>query len=65
MKTVSWMDRAKTVEGKVLYTIKQRKANWIGHILRRNCLLRHINGERWKKGRSDGKKRKKTKAATR
>jgi hypothetical protein len=26
--------------------IKRRKANWIGHILRRNCLLKHvIDGE--------------------
>jgi len=24
----------------ILYTIKRRKANWIGHILRRNCLLK-------------------------
>jgi hypothetical protein len=22
--------------------IKRRKANWIGHILRRNCLLEHV-----------------------
>jgi hypothetical protein len=22
--------------------IKRRKANWIGHILRRNCLLKHV-----------------------
>ena len=21
---------------------KRRKANWIGHILRRNCLLKHV-----------------------
>jgi hypothetical protein len=26
----------------VLHTIKRRKANWIGHILRTNCLLKHI-----------------------
>jgi hypothetical protein len=26
-------------EMNVLRTIKQRKANWISHILRRNCLL--------------------------
>jgi hypothetical protein len=26
----------------ILHTIKRRKANWIGHILRRNCLLRHV-----------------------
>ena len=25
----------------ILHTIKRRKANWIGHILRRNCLLKH------------------------
>jgi hypothetical protein len=23
-------------------TKKRRKANWIGHILRRNCLLKHL-----------------------
>jgi hypothetical protein len=26
----------------MLHTIKRRKANWIGHILRRNCLLKHV-----------------------
>jgi hypothetical protein len=26
----------------ILHTIRRRKANWIGHILRRNCLLSHI-----------------------
>jgi hypothetical protein len=26
----------------VLYEISIRKANWIGHILRRNCLLKHV-----------------------
>ena len=26
----------------ILHTIKRRKATWIGHILRRNCLLKHI-----------------------
>jgi hypothetical protein len=29
-------------ERNVLHTIKRRKADWIGHILRRNCLLKHI-----------------------
>jgi hypothetical protein len=29
-------------ERNILHTIKRRKANWIGHILRRNCLLRHV-----------------------
>jgi hypothetical protein len=26
----------------ILHTIKRRKANWIGHILCRNCLLKHV-----------------------
>ena len=29
-------------ERNILHTIKKRKANWIGHILHRNCLLEHI-----------------------
>jgi hypothetical protein len=29
-------------ERNILHTIKSRKANWIGHILRRNCLLKHV-----------------------
>jgi hypothetical protein len=30
----------------ILPKIKRRKANWIGHILRRNCLLKHVVGGR-------------------
>ena len=26
----------------ILHEIRKRKANWIGHILRRNCLLRQV-----------------------
>jgi hypothetical protein len=29
-------------ERNVQHTIKRRQANWIGHILHRNCLLKHI-----------------------
>jgi hypothetical protein len=29
-------------ERNIVHTIKIRKANWIGHILRRNCLLKHV-----------------------
>jgi hypothetical protein len=29
-------------ERNILHTIKRRKAKWIGHILRRNCLLKHV-----------------------
>jgi hypothetical protein len=26
----------------ILYILKRRKATWIDHILRRNCLLKHV-----------------------
>jgi hypothetical protein len=29
-------------EMNILHTIKRRKPNWIGHILRRNCRPKHI-----------------------
>jgi hypothetical protein len=48
-------------ERNVLHTIKRRKTNRIGHILRRNCLLEHvIEGKRGGKNKRDGKTRKKT-----
>ena len=30
----------------ILREIRKRKANWIGHILRRNCLLKHVIEEK-------------------
>jgi hypothetical protein len=50
MEKISWTDRVeneevlhRVKEGRNnLHTIKRREANWIGHILRRNCLLKHI-----------------------
>jgi hypothetical protein len=35
------------------------KANWTGHILRRNCFLKHVSEEKVE-GRGDGKTRMKT-----
>jgi hypothetical protein len=29
-------------ERNILHTIKKTNANWIGHILRRNCLVKHV-----------------------
>ena len=46
---ISWADRVK--EGRNTAHAIKREANWIGHILRRNCLLKHI---------TEGKTRKKT-----
>jgi hypothetical protein len=52
MEKISWIDRVRNEEVRVLHrvkeernmlhTIKRIKANWIGHILRRNCLLKHV-----------------------
>ena len=47
----------------ILHEIRKRKANWIGHILRRNCLLQRviegkIQGGREVTGRQ-GRRRKK------
>jgi hypothetical protein len=49
MEKISWTDRVRNEEvlqvkeeRNILHTIKTRKANWNGHILRRNCLLKHV-----------------------
>jgi hypothetical protein len=50
MEKISWTDRVRNEvvlhrvkeERNILHTIKRRKANWIGHILRSNCLLKHV-----------------------
>jgi hypothetical protein len=50
MEKISWTDRLRNEEvlhrvkeeRNIVHTIKIRKANWIGHILRRNCLLKHV-----------------------
>jgi hypothetical protein len=41
---------------KLLHTIRRRRAIWIGHSLRRNCLLKHVI-ERKIEGRMAVKKR--------
>jgi hypothetical protein len=50
LQKISWTDHVRNEEvlhtvkkeRNILPTIKRRKANWIGHILRRNCLLKHV-----------------------
>ena len=47
MEKISWTDHVRNEEvllrirgqRNILHEIRKRKANWIGHILRRNCLL--------------------------
>jgi hypothetical protein len=51
---VSWTDHLRNEalhrvkERNILLPIKRRKANWIGHILRRNCLQKHVIGGKMK-----------------
>ena len=50
LEKISWTDHVRNVEVSLrvneqrntLHEIRKRKANWIGHILHRNCLLQHV-----------------------
>jgi hypothetical protein len=50
MEKIIWTDYVRNQEilhrvkekRNILRTIKRRKANWNGHILRTNCLLKHV-----------------------
>jgi len=44
-------------ERNILYTIKGKKANWIGHTMGRNCLVRHVIEDKKMTGRR-GRRRK-------
>ena len=50
MEKISWTDHVRNEEvllevneqRNILHETNKRKANWIGHILRRNCLIRQV-----------------------
>ena len=50
MEKISWTDHVRNEEvllrvneqRNILHEIRKRKANWFGHILRRNCLLKQV-----------------------
>ena len=50
MEKISWTDHVRNEDvllrvkeqRNILHEICKRKANWIGHILRRNCLLQRV-----------------------
>jgi hypothetical protein len=52
MEKISWTDHVRNEEvllrvkeqRNILHEISKRKDNWIGHILRRNCLLQQVIG---------------------
>jgi hypothetical protein len=66
MEKISWTDhvvnevlqRVKE-ERNILQTIKGRKANWLGRVLRRNCLLKQDIEGKIEARTSNGKTRKK------
>jgi len=50
MEKISWTDCVRNEEvllrvkeqRNILHEIRKRKSNWVGHILRRNCLLKRV-----------------------
>ena len=58
MEQISWTDHVRNEEvllrvkeqRNILHEICKRKANWIGHILRRNCLLQRVIEGKIKEG---------------
>ena len=71
MEKISWTDHVRNEEvllrikeqRNILHEISKLKANWIGHILRRNCLIQRviqgkINGGIEVKGRRGRRRRK-------
>jgi hypothetical protein len=58
MEKIIWTDHVRNKEvllrvkeqRNILHEISKRKANWIGHIWRRNCLLQRVIEEKIKSG---------------
>jgi len=50
MEKINWTDHVRNgelllrvkVQRNILHEISKRKANWMGHILRRNCLIEQV-----------------------
>jgi hypothetical protein len=71
MEKISWTDHVRNDEvslrvseqRNILHEIRKRNANWIGHIVRRNCLLKQVIEGKIKKQikvkRRQGRRRKK------
>jgi hypothetical protein len=58
MEKINWTDHVRNEEvllrvkkqRNILHEIIKWKVNWIGHILRRNCLLQHVTEGKIKGG---------------
>jgi hypothetical protein len=68
LEKISWINHVRNEEVLLrvkeqrnnLHEISKRKANWIGHILRRNCLLQQVTEGKKRRDRNDRKRRKRT-----
>jgi hypothetical protein len=66
MEKINWTDRVRNEEvlhrakekRNIIHAIIRRNANWIGHILSRNCLLKHVFKEKLEITGRRGRKRK-------
>ena len=66
MRQINWADRVRNEEmlrivreeRSFLHTMKLRNANLIGHILLRNCLIKHVIERRIDRTRRRGKRSK-------
>ena len=58
MENISWTEHVRnedvllrvTEQRNILHKIRKRKANWIGQIMRRNCLLQRVIEEKIQRG---------------
>jgi len=58
MEKISWTDHVRNEDvllrvkeqRNILHEIRKQKANWIGHVLRRNCLLQRVIEGKIKRG---------------
>jgi len=65
MEKISWTDHVRNEEvllrvkerRNILHEIRKQKANWIGHILHRNCLLQRVIEGKIKEGREVTRRR--------
>ena len=65
MEKISWTNHVRNEEvllrvneqRNILHEIRKRKANWIGHNLRRNCLLKQVIEEKIKEEMEVARKR--------
>ena len=68
MEKINWTDRVRNEEvlhrakkkRNIIHRVKRRNSNSIGHILRRNCLLKHYRRENRTRNSSNEKTGKKT-----